>query len=394
MSAPAPAEPRSLAGFLATLAECRDKRSLTHGLHPYPAKFIPHIPRRLIELFSRPGDTVLDPMCGSGTAVVEAAVGGRVGIGVDLNPVACLAARAKTTLLTEDDERELARLRARLVALERVATSPAGLSPAGLDGLADPVVLPDFPNRDHWFDRHVSVELAACLAELRRLDGTGARVVACCGFSAAIVAVSRQESETRWVARPARTPPGAVARRLTNHLDAAVTALWAYAAAATTPATILRADARRLPLPAESVDLVVTSPPYANSHDYYLYNKLRMFWLGYDVGPVQSAEFGSRNKHSDLKLGIEHYLLSMRSVLAEIRRVLRRNGTAAIVVGDAVIRGTFYDMAEALTPAAAESGLTLVASPAFAHKRFTSAFNTQFGTRRDKRTHILVLRRN
>jgi site-specific DNA-methyltransferase (cytosine-N4-specific) len=170
--------------------------------------------------------------------------------------------------------------------------------------------------------------------------------------------------------------------------------LRAYAAAATGPtASILQSDARCLPLASGSVDLVVSSPPYANSHDYYLYNKLRMFWLGHDVVPVQEAEFGSRHKHSDLKLGIEHYLRSMQSVFAEIHRVLRVNGLAAVVVGDAVIRGDFFDMAEVLVPVASAAGLSLVDSQAFPHKRFTSAFNMRFGTDREKRTHVIVLRR-
>jgi DNA modification methylase len=381
---------QSLAEFLATLPECRDKRSLTHGLHPYPAKFIPHIPRRLIAMFSRPGDVVLDPMCGSGTAVVEATVAGRVGLGADLNPIACLVSRAKTTVLSDQDERELAQLHQRLQLLERVAASPSGVA-----GLAARVALPDFKNRDHWFDLHVSVELSACLAEIERMDAGRARAVARCAFSAVIVAVSRQESETRWAARSTPMEPGATIRRLANRLGEAVRRLRDYSGAVRTPdAVILRSDARRLPLPAGSVDLVVTSPPYANSHDYYLYNKLRMFWLGHDVVPVQDAEFGSRNKHSDLKMGVEHYVRCMHSVFAEIHRVLRVDGLAVVVVGDAVIRGVFYDMAAALAPAASAAGLALSDSQAFLHKRFTSAFNAGFGTDREKRTHVIVLRRD
>ena len=43
----------------------------------------------------------------------------------------------------------------------------------------------------------------------------------------------------------------------------------------------LLADANNLPLDNASQDLIVTSPPYANSHDYYLYHKLRLFWLDF-----------------------------------------------------------------------------------------------------------------
>src|SRR4051794_39120016 len=59
-----------------------------HGLHPYPAKFVPALPRILIELLSEPGDLIMDPFVGSGTALVEALLLGRRAIGGDLNPVA------------------------------------------------------------------------------------------------------------------------------------------------------------------------------------------------------------------------------------------------------------------------------------------------------------------
>jgi len=71
----------------------------THGYHRYPAKFIPQLAARLIEDYSRPGDTVLDPFMGSGTALVEAKRLGRPSIGVDINPVAHLIATAKVRAL-------------------------------------------------------------------------------------------------------------------------------------------------------------------------------------------------------------------------------------------------------------------------------------------------------
>jgi len=56
-----------------------------HNTHAFAAKFPPQLPRVFIESLTKPGDIVLDPMCGSGTTVVEASHLGRIGIGIDMD---------------------------------------------------------------------------------------------------------------------------------------------------------------------------------------------------------------------------------------------------------------------------------------------------------------------
>lgn len=70
---------------------------LTHSYHRYPAKFIPQLASRVIKENSHAGDLVCDPFMGSGTTLVEAIVNGRRAYGTDINPVAVLIARAKTS---------------------------------------------------------------------------------------------------------------------------------------------------------------------------------------------------------------------------------------------------------------------------------------------------------
>jgi len=72
-------------------------RGLTHNIDGYPAKFPPSFPRVILEDFTEPEDYVFDPFCGSGTVLVEAAAMGRKVLGVDINPVACLLSRVKST---------------------------------------------------------------------------------------------------------------------------------------------------------------------------------------------------------------------------------------------------------------------------------------------------------
>src|SRR5205823_8637266 len=76
---------------------------LTHGIHPYPAKFIPQIPNALIQELSSIGDTVADIFCGSGTTLVEALTLKRHALGIDANPLACLISRAKTAVISEEE---------------------------------------------------------------------------------------------------------------------------------------------------------------------------------------------------------------------------------------------------------------------------------------------------
>lgn len=374
---------RALAAFFAALDKCTQTTGITHGLHPYPAKFIPHIPRELIRAYTEADETVWDPMCGSGTTLVEAVLEGRHAIGTDINPVAVLVARAKTTPL-RPAELDDARSFARLLALDALRLR---------DQPSIEATVPAFPNRDHWFQPQVTLELAYAKQRIDALSLGALRDLLTCAFSAIVVLVSNQESETRWRSKPRDLPPGAVLAKLAEKVASATDAVQQFTERATATATVVCRDARRSALEDESVDCIVTSPPYANSHDYYLYNKLRLFWLGHDVGPVQSAEIGSRNRHSDHGESIDTYLDAMSEVLVEAHRVLRQGRVAVVVVADAVIRGDFFSMAELIPERASAVGFDLRDRFSFDHRRFNRAFQRGFGTARSKATHVLVLRR-
>lgn len=76
---------------------------LTHNFYRYPARFSPKFVREVIELFSRPGDVILDPFVGGGTTLVEALAANRHSIGFDVSPIASFVTEAKTTLLSKGD---------------------------------------------------------------------------------------------------------------------------------------------------------------------------------------------------------------------------------------------------------------------------------------------------
>jgi DNA methylase len=88
----------------ALIASARDVEpvsGLTHGFYKYPARFSPKFARCVIEIFTKPGDLVLDPYVGGGTTLVEALASGRDAIGVDISELADFVTGAKTTVYSE-----------------------------------------------------------------------------------------------------------------------------------------------------------------------------------------------------------------------------------------------------------------------------------------------------
>ena len=119
-----------------------DTKQITHAIHPYPAMMIPQVARRLIATYGCEGSVLFDPYCGSGTTLLEGFLAGMSAVGTDLNPLARLIARVKTTPLDIDAlDDEAAHL--------PVFTSPAELP------------IPDVTNMDYWFSTGAQHNLAA-----------------------------------------------------------------------------------------------------------------------------------------------------------------------------------------------------------------------------------------
>ena len=89
------------AKLLAAARDAAPVTGLTHGYYKYPARFSPSVARTAIELFTAPGELVLDPFMGGGTSVVEAISLGRRVVGNDVNSLAVYIARVKTTALSK-----------------------------------------------------------------------------------------------------------------------------------------------------------------------------------------------------------------------------------------------------------------------------------------------------
>ena len=321
-----------------------------HNIHPYPAKFIPEIPRHLISLV-HPGDDsgLLDPFCGSGTALLEGIDSGLSVWGIDLNPLACLIARVKTTPLPQPIgpiARQLASAARTRIAHEHV---PA----------------PAIPRLDHWFKPVVQQPLAALVESIRCIQNTAVREALQVALSSIIVQVSNQESDTRYAAIEKGMTSEDVFTRFEKSaasVDHSLSLLSDNLFRKLGRSTIINRDILDVVAidKSEDISLVVTSPPYPNAYEYWLYHKYRMYWLDMDPIEVRRREIGARphyfkKNHQD-ETDFER---QMSAVFRLLSKVMRADGIACFLVGRSVIHGRVINNADLLERAARPHGFLL-----------------------------------
>jgi SAM-dependent methyltransferase len=322
--------------------------SLTHPFHGYPARLHPATARVLVELLAPHARAapLVDPFCGSGTVLVEARAAGVPGVGVDLNPLAVLIARAKTWTATAARRKQLHRVGHEITGLVLAAGKAARRSGAEAMAFRKPAGFdPNARNRRlaRWFAPHVRRELeliAAHLDELREGDAELAGVLTAC-LSAILYKVSSRASDTdpTWVAR--NVPRGAAARHFAQRVELLTAGLHDLARVPGAPPRVVEHDARRLGeiVPDGSAAGVITSPPYAGTYDYAEHQRLRFDFLALRHRDLDAGEIGSRRSfEADPGAGAA-WRSALGDALDAIARALAPGGAAALVIGDSVARG-------------------------------------------------------
>ncbi|GAB1509794.1 TRM11 family SAM-dependent methyltransferase [Actinophytocola sp. KF-1] len=375
---------------------------LTHYMFRYPAKFHPPVVTAILNRYTHEDNVVLDPFVGSGTLLVEAAVTGRIGLGVDVDPLAVAVARAKTYKYNVAKVKRAAKtLLERLASLERPEaeyvrfmhsdiTAEQAEKVAAEEGL----LLPAIPNLQHWFRSYVVVDLARILAVIRQLDvDRRTRDLLLIAFASIIrkssnadpVPVSGLEYTSHMKQRDAAgrlVNPYALLRIAVKKI---IEAVEEWAAALPNPFAEPRVwvgDAKKFPrgLP-HSVDAIVTSPPYHNAVDYYRRHQLEMFWLDLTVshldrlqllpnyigrphiaakdpllqepwepGPLAAKwEKKIRVEHPKRAGDFRHYVTAMRKVFAQMATRLSVGSPAIFVVGESQWNGEVIPTARLFT---------------------------------------------
>ena len=355
-----------------------------HGIHEYRGKFFPQLVRALINISGAPQrGIVADPMCGSGTTLVEAVLAGRLGIGLDLNPFSSLLAETKCSLLRADPDELMEAFRSVRDKLQKPAKSTGRSHDLPYFSKLPPT---DQDYLIRWISPDALAELDRIASLVESTPSTSAKALMKIALSNIIRPVSWQKTEDLRVRREMRDGRSPIEAFLSD-LENSVKSITALLLQLTRAELGLHEVSCGSALDATSVweeykgeiDTIITSPPYATALPYLDTDRLSLSYLGLLERPKQRAldasmignrevttrqhrelwarfkaqshqlpnsvsalieDIHQRNSTSNvgfrrknLAALLAKYFFDMRAVLSEIRDLLRPGSTAYVVVG-------------------------------------------------------------
>ena len=261
----------------------------THSLFPYRGKFHPQMIRALLNILKiKPGHVVLDPMAGSSTVAVEANLLGIDSIAIDFNPFCELIGRVKTFSLNLDTK-----------ILDSIVVKPQKL----IERLNKSIVPKYFKNNKAPRRNYYEVVLLAFLDAMGFADRSNSSIIKL--FPRVL---ERYISTIKYFCYAQKKMNLKIGK-----------------------SKIMQGDALQLPLDNDSVDAIITSPPYSFAIDYLNNDKSQLEYLGYDVESLRKNMVGLQGRGIDNKLEI--YFQKMGKIIEEIKRVLKKNAPIVIIIG-------------------------------------------------------------
>ena len=338
-----------------------DTKSLTHCFHSYPAMMIPQIAGRLIDLYGKHARLLLDPYCGTGTSLVEANLRGINAKGSDLNPLARLISSAKTCRLSEaQTEPHMQQMRNKLLT-------------CGFGEFPD-VAVPEFGNIDFWFPQDVQKKLAAIKFYINQIDDKDIQNFLLVAFSETVRECSYTRNGEfklyRMVEWRRNTFEPDVFGIFARKIERNYAGLREFTAAAQNDAhtQVFEFNSTdEIPTVAvapESVDIVVTSPPYGDSGTtvaYGQFSRLANEWLGFENAaavdrrlmggckPKELLPLGDANLdtavgkieklHRKRAIEVCGFYLDYRRSIGNVATTIKPGGFACYVVGNRKVKG-------------------------------------------------------
>ncbi len=262
-----------------------DTNYSTHGFHTYPAMMIPQIARRLIELYGLNAKTIIDPFVGSGTTMVEATLHNNfeMAYGLDINPLALLLAKVKTTKL---DFAEL-------------ENEHINLSDRIKNFKSEKATFPHFQNIGFWFNPSVVKELAIIKNSIDAITENKFKDFFLVAFSETVRTVSNTRNGEFKLYRIPQKELENFNPNVLNEFEKNVSYNIAkmkeyFLERKKCAVNLLDEDTRKIKsIPRNSVDLLISSPPYGDSRTtvaYGQFSRLALQWLGYDSERVKSID--------------------------------------------------------------------------------------------------------
>lgn len=369
-----------------------DTSYLVHGLHDYPARMIPQIAERLIDLYTEEGDIILDPFCGCGTTLVEAALARRHCAGGDINPFAVLLTRVKSTPLDFES--------AGFNHIKFLKELETGHIKAKKNNELPEPPVHVVSNLLHWFKEPVSRDLEFLYQKINGVTDIGVRDFLRVVFSHTVFKTSNIDHRSSRFIRTlpkdklAKFSPNVLVEFKSKLLDS-IERMLRYRRRIEelygdekTSITVKVEDARKLSCFDGIYDAVITSPPYGeekNTIGYARWSKLSLMWLRLNEEKIKESEkkalgaYPSKNVYEQLEMlpsktaasllkeivvGDERrvkdaitFFFDYLQTLKEMYRVLKHGSPCCIVIGDRSIRRRPLDMKKVTIELGRNAGL-------------------------------------
>lgn len=286
-----------------------------HNIYSYHAKFNPKIPNDFIKKYSKENDWVLDPFCGCGTTLLEGLKLKRNVIGVDLSPIGILCAKVKTVPY---DFKQIEKYAASL-----------------LEDTSDKVLIPDFPNKEIWFNPQTLHQLGLLNYRINAITEEKYRNLFLLLFYSIINNCARRRKTWNLGYLADNVMPNedklADVFKLYRQKIKALYKRTDFLTVVSTQAKCIEADIMHVPL--QTVDLIVTSPPYPFAVDFIRYHRLVLYWMNKPVEKLSAQEVGARNKRSR-KQATEDFFREMEAIFIFLMDRVKKNGYFCMTIGD------------------------------------------------------------
>lgn len=340
-------------------------RELTHCYHDYPARMIPQVAGKLLDLFGANAQNLFDPYCGSGTSLVEANIRGINAIGTDLNPLARLIAKSKTSIIKI---KLLEKYISKFIEINWNTVSKKNNVPEKIHGIT---------RLDFWFKPQVVQKLNTLLGFIREIKDKEIHMFFEVAFSETVRECSNTRNDEFKLYRYSddkleKFNPDVYSIMLSKlkrnfegykNYKSLIDSLEKQPSSKIYDFNTVDGIPEKL-IPAKSIDIVVTSPPYGDSETtvaYGQYSRLSASWLGLDephkidkklMGSKASKDFvqfpsnSLNNAIEKIRLvdekrarKVSSFYEDLLTSISNVAKVIKKGGYACYVVGNRKVKG-------------------------------------------------------